>query len=371
LKSEILGLEDKLVSAPPITCEGMTFEMSPAPGQDYPEDLLFTPQQLVGRYFLNSHGSRLLCAYVEHQPDRDPTVCFIPDFSTDLSKHKGLVATQWDVNSIQWRNAEKNLPDMQLTLDRLPQVDTVFLVGSGPALMKNWRELERVKGKPGVAIVGCNELLQYLSPGLLDYFLCLDACSPDKWWEGWDCSQTTAVFAPITPPSFKRADWKRMLWYKIGLQSDFNSFINNRKGHLTTLIPVFGVGPLELQFAWLLRPKRVVLVGHSYAYDRIDGVIYEHINEPLLEDRWEGVLSTIGECATVDIDGNPVVTDFHILMCGSATLAHCQVLLDNGIEVLNCTEGGVLRSSLEIPAFRDRPLFPQKARLRDVVETML
>lgn len=371
MDTPFIGNEKREPVVKECTCPALTFEMRPCEGQDYPKDLNFTPQEMVGRYFSNQFGSRSVCAYIEHVPDDDPVKCFIPDFTTDLSKFKGMTASEWTLNSIHWRNMEQNLKDMQLTLDHLPQYDTVFCVGSGPALMKNWPELLRVKGKPGCCIVGCNELLQYLPAGLLDYYLALDASSPDKWWDGWECSETTAIFGPCIPPSFKRAGWKRVLWYRIGLQSAFNSFVNNSKGHLTTLIPCFGVGPAELQVAWLMRPKRVVLVGHSYAYDMIDGVVYEHINEPLTEARWEGILAEMGECATTDIEGKPVVTDYHILITGAATLAHCQILQDNGVQVINATEGGIVRSNPDLPAYRNRPIFPELVTLKDVVDEAL
>ena len=60
-----------------------------------------------------------------------------------------------------------------------------------------------------------------------------------------------------------------------------------------------------------------------------------------------------------------------VSISGAATLAHCQILLDHGVEVVNCTEGGVLKSNADIPAFRERPIFPTHARLAEVVKEMM
>jgi len=346
---------------------GVDFEMYPIPGETYPEGFRFTAREMVGRRFRNSRGVETICSCVEHDRVNGPQPHFIADFTKPYPKNVGLVGTDWGVNSIQWRNMEANLSDMQLTLDNLPQVDTVYCVGSGPSLMRNWRDLLKVD-KRNSAIIGCNELLQYLPAGLVDYYCVLDAASPTGWHAGLDVSGTTAIFAPIVPPHFKHAGWRKALWYRIGLDGKLSSYVSNRKGHLTPLIPYFGVGPTQLQIAWLMRPKRVVLVGHTYAYDRVDGTIYEHINEPLTEDRWEGILRSIDEFATVDLFGKPIITDYHILITMFMTLTSAQYLMDAGVEVINATEGGVLRSNPDIPAYRDRPLFPACRRLAEVVE---
>jgi hypothetical protein len=234
--------------------------------------------------------------------------------------------------------------------------------------MRNWPLLKAARDNPRAAIIGCNELLQYLPPEWMDYYCCLDAGSPDKWWKGIDCSRTTAIFAPITPPSYRQANWREVLWYRIGFQSDLNAMVANKRGDLTVLYPFFGVGPLELQVAYLMKPKIIVLVGHSYCYDQVDGVIYEHINEPLTEPRWEGILREISEFATSDIEGRPVVTDYNILVTAFATLASCQMLTDAGVRVINATEGGILRSNPDLPAYRNRAIFPERMALAQVVE---
>ena len=347
----------------------LNFALYAVEGESYPENMVFTPRDMVGRRFANHKGRHMVCSYVEEAAalGEVPNAHFVPDFTKGLAGYEGLSGANWDEHTIHWRNMINNLKHMNLTLDRLPQADTVFCVGSGPALMKNWRELERVKGRPGCAIIGCNELLQYLPAGLLDYYMVLDACSPDRWWEGRDCSRTTAIFGPPVPPSYLKANWQRVLWYKIGLASPFNRRVARKRGNLVPLIPMYGVGPTELQVAWLMKPKTVILVGHSYAYDRINGVIYEHINEPLTPDRWEGQLRAISEFATTDINGAPIVTDYNILITGMATLASCQLLIDAGVRVINATEGGILKSNNSLPAFAKRAVFPERATLASVV----
>jgi len=364
-QQELSALQRKCVSF------SLDFELLPVEGEQYPQDLIFTPADMTGRYFKNIKGQRLLCAFIEQNDQEKPHVCFIPDFTRErMGEFYGLSGGNWTEQSIHWRNMQSNIKDMQFSLDRLPHVDTVYCVGSGPALMRNWRELEQVKKNPRARIIGCNELLQYLPAGLLDYYLAFDGCSPDKWWEKHDCSGTEAIFGPCIPPSFKLANWKRVLWFKIGLESKFNSYVRKHRPSLSTVIPIYGVGPTELSIAWHMKPKNIILVGHSYAYDRVNGIIHEHINEPLTPERWEGVLRSIAEFATTDINGQPIVTDYHVLITGMATLAACQVLLDAGVRVINATEGGILRSNPALPAYANKPIFPERAKLADVVREL-
>ena len=116
-----------------------TFEFLPDPAEKYPEDMIFTPREMVGRYFRTAANQRVLCAYVDAgSNDGRTTTCFVPDFTqSDLDNFEGLYGGNWGQNSVQWQNVERNLPDMHLTLDLLPKAKVVYCVGSGPALMRN------------------------------------------------------------------------------------------------------------------------------------------------------------------------------------------------------------------------------------------
>jgi len=327
----------------------------------------YRPQDMVGRRFLRK-GQEIYCAYVEKPTGGIPEAKFALNFTKGYKKTRALVANEdWGPETLRWQNTERNLPYMQNTLDTLPRKKIVYCVGSGPCLMKNWQELQEAKKNPHAAIIGCNELLQYLPAGLLDYYTALDAGSPDRWHEGKDLSQTVAILGSFVTPSFARAPWKKVLWYRMGYHNRLNSMVANRRGHLTIVNPLYGVGPSELELAWHFKPETVVLVGHGYAYDMIGGAIYEHINEPLTEERWEGALRSVSEFCTEDINAKPIVTDYHILITGMMTLACCQMLLDAGVRVINASEGGILRSNPGLPAYANRPIFPERMKLADVV----
>lgn len=344
-------------------------DAQPCPGEAYPENFTFTARELVGRRFLRK-GQEILCAYVEHTPDQGPKAEFILDFTKEYPTTLALEAgEEWGPGTIQWDHSVKNLDIMGRSLNRLPHKETVYCVGSGPCLMKNWEELTRVD-KSRAAIVGCNELLQYLPAGLLDYYMALDPRCPPKWWAEYDLSRTTAVLGPCVPPEMARAPWRDVLWYRLGYRNKLSKMLANKRPSLQIINPRFGIGPGELELAWKFKPRNVVLVGHSYAYDRVDGVIHEHMNEPLTRDRWETSLRAVNPYCCADINGKNVVTDYHILIIGMMTLACCQLLADAGVRVINASEGGILKSASDIPAYRDRPIFPERARLKDVVEEL-
>jgi len=326
-------------------------------------------REIVGRRFLRK-GQELYCSYVESGPD-GPEVHWALNFTKNYKRTKALTAPQnWGPGSIQWENTCNNLGAMGRTLSDLPPKKVVYCVGSGPALKRNWRELEKVKGRSDSIIIGCNELLQYLPSGLLDYYTALDARSPDRWWEGFDCSETTAIFGPFIPPRFREANWRDVMWYRIGYHNKLNAMVASKRGGLEVINPLYGAGPSELEIAWRFKPEVIVLVGHSYAYDMVDGVIYEHFEEPLEENRWEGVLRSINSYTTDDIYGKQVVTDYHILITAMMTLTCCQMLQDAGVRVINATEGGILRSNPVIPAYKNRARFPELGTLAETVEML-
>ena len=39
------------------TCDYLTFELKPVKDEKYPEQLVFTPQDMIGRYFESQYGS--------------------------------------------------------------------------------------------------------------------------------------------------------------------------------------------------------------------------------------------------------------------------------------------------------------------------
>lgn len=350
---------------------GNAFEIDIEPHPDEPAmPDGYTPQEMVGRRFLRK-GQELYCAYVEKPVGDAPNAAFALNFTKGYPRTKALVAQQdWGPETVQWQNTERNLPRMNLTLDKLPRKKIVYCVGSGPSLMRNWRALEEAKKNPQATILGCNELLQYLPAGLLEYYTAMDVASPDKWWQDKDLSQTTAILGSFVNPNFGTAPFRKTLWYRMGYHNKLNAMVANRRGHLTIVNPLYGVGPGELEIAWHFKPEVVVLVGHSYAYDMIGEEIYEHINEPLTEDRWEGVLRSINSFATEDVYGKPIMTDYHILITCMMALSCCQMLQDAGVRVVNASEGGILKSNPVLPAYQNRPIFPERAKLEDVVREL-
>jgi len=343
----------------------------------YPNGITLRPHELVGCRFETEEGNEVIVTFVENNPDPDDPNRFIPrvDIVEDFTRAKpdrtplmAAVGNEWR-DGLMLDHLYANLPLCKKTLHDLPKVDVAYVVGSGPALMRNHRHLEKIDKKNSV-IIGMNELLQYLPAGLLDYYLILDVASPAVWYEGRDVTNTTAVLCVTAPPHFAFEPWKDLRWFRLSGHGPLVDDMREAAPHLDELsIGGYSVSFDAIEFAYKLGAKTVVFVGMNYCHEMIDGVIYDHINEPLTEAWWEGRLRGIGHVMVRDIHGKPAFTEYSMLRSAMTTMGAVQCLIGAGVRVINASEGGILRPNPRCYEITQTKLFETKT-LEETVEEL-
>jgi len=343
-------------------------------------DLDIPPQECLQKSFekklddmigkrLDHEGQPMLLLYIQSMNGEEPQPIFLTDFtkpiamnSIPVSEHPG-----------EWETAfEANLPAMRAGrgIAELPQRRNVFCVGAGPSLRRNAKRLEEIDHNDS-AIVGLNEVLGILPASLVDYYLCLDKNSPEAWWKDRDCSKTVLLAGPYANHAILDHNWKDVLWVLPSGTGALYDRIHRECPHLAVMPAPGAVGPTSVIFAWHLKPRNVILAGHDYCYDLIEGKWWENAVSVLTNERYRDIISQMKlEMSFIrNLNGTRVPTRFFYMDAAMQTMGACQLMASKGIRVINATEGGILKPNPRV--FRDKTVLEIMSLAAAVAETKI
>ena len=238
-------------------------------------------------------------------------------------------------------NYATNKPHIALSAGDVTPSEVAYLVGSGPSLRKNHKELAKVTR--GV-VIGVNQTPGILDRNVMHYWFCIDwAIRGDDWMRSMPL--TTAILDPTVSPSVvKPENWKQLLWCVPASRSAFYDDVRRDLPHLVRL--EHGLNVTFTALCWIvkaLKARTIVLVGMDCSFP--DGM--RHYDEPLWFDRNEEYM------VAPDVDGRAVITS---RMCLDQAEWHAAVfwfLKDAGVRVINATEGGILTNFVERRPLRE------------------
>lgn len=209
--------------------------------------------------------------------------------------------------------------------------ETFFIVGSGPSLVKNVGLLHR---RPGTKIIAVNGALKALPPGTADFYFTLDWLGSRSWLDGVDTKGVKLVASvTIPPPVLTRFD---EVFHFVGMTQSENSErgINQEYSWLGQLDGCLTGTYSAMHFAWRCGAKRIVLVGQDFACRW--GMYHwdEALDISVALDREFRVVP--------DLDGGITLTDYQLERNADCVKAAMMWCCEDGVEVLNATEGGIL-----------------------------
>jgi hypothetical protein len=210
---------------------------------------------------------------------------------------------------------------------------TFFIVGSGPGLVANGQFLKR---HPLAKIVTLNGALTFFRGRErdTDFYFSLDWLGKQSWLSEVDTTGIELISSVTTPPEI--LDRFAKYGHFVGMTStcDGEEGINERYGHLGTLDAGLTGTYSAMHFAWRCGAKRIVLVGQDFA---VRWGLY-HWDEPL---PWKTAIER-KFFAAPDVDGSTLLTDYQLERNASLIRAAAMWCHEDGVEVVNATEGGIL-----------------------------
>jgi len=257
-------------------------------------------------------------------------------------------------------NFKKNLPNIKESFQRgkpfndgVHKGETCYLTADGPSLKKN-----------GELLVGLDNVIETnrVYPGVQPkYYVSLDCGYPSggadpSWVKDIDTSKTIGVCSVFNRPALAE-QFDRVWWFDAwGKGNKISKKLEKRRPFVNSLDTALNVSYTALNLAYNLGYSKIVLVGFDYAFS--DG--FNHFNDDKPLFIWEGdelkmlteelALLESKKDKLMDIDGVLTNSEMRLALVYFAT--QCWFLYNAGVEIVNCTEGGIL----DVPFIRNEPL---------------
>jgi len=237
-------------------------------------------------------------------------------------------------------NYAVNKAYIALSAGDVPQSDVVYLVGSGPSLRTNWKEILDVSRG---LVVGVNQTPALIPTERMDYFFCIDGTLDGSHWRR-RMQDTVGIFDVAVTTAVHQGDFREMRWFVPASRSAFYDRVQADFPNLVRL--EHGLNVTFTALSWIvrvLRAKTIVLVGMDCACP--GGM--RHFDEPLVFEAKEEYL------VAKDVRGGAVITTRNYFDMAEWHTAALYFLKEAGVRVINATEGGILTNFVEQRQLRD------------------
>jgi len=226
-------------------------------------------------------------------------------------------------------------------LDGTANGKTMIICGSGRSLVS---VAHKVKKSPGIVVVALNGALKAMPEDSVDIYFTLDWKGDPAWYSGvdWETEHPgiVGVFGLPSPPDLIPLFSKRYYFpanYVLPEPEKAEAFAIQYGFLAESLCATHSA----MHLAYRMGVTKIILIGHDFACTDL----YQHWNKRLQSD----YAGSSGFLFTNDIHGNAVPTT-HLMVANahvvSATASACK---DDGITVINATEGGILGLPLSMP----------------------
>jgi hypothetical protein len=307
----------------------------------------YDARDVLGAHMQTSEGQEMVFASVESINGNRPFPYAIRNFAKNVKGFLPKVQAEHHVARVHsWREkVDSNLKHMISSWGEPEVASTVIYAGSGPSLRHNCQELLHLDYSKA-SVWAANQAFGFLMKhGIhVDYFFCMDATAFPEWWSEIDCSETCLVAAPFVNPEILKAKWKKVYWYNIASDGFYFNKVRQAKPHLVEIDAHRGVGSAIIESAWIKKASRVIMAGCDFCYEcSPDGTVWRSAGWKLDRDGWKKLAASHAHYLVYNSRGESVPTYLGLAFEAAAIYAAAQCLWEQGVEVVNATEGGILR----------------------------
>jgi hypothetical protein len=333
------------------------------PGEGSPEDPLregswlaegvfvgpnhYDARDVLGAHIRTAEGQEMVFTSVESINGGRPFANIIRNFTKMTDMKMKVQSENLVARAHSWREkVENNIKFMEHSWGEPEVPGTVIYVGSGPSLRRNCDELLKLDYSKA-SVWAANQAFGFLTKhGVhVDYFFCMDATAFPEWWKDFDCSETCLVASPFVNPDCLNAGWKQVYWYNIASDAYYFNKVRKARPHLLEIDGHRGVGSALIESAWFKKAKRVIMAGCDFCYEPVAGSkdIWRSVDWKLDEAAWRKLSTSHAHYLVYNSRGECVPTYLGLAFEAAAVFGAAQCLWEQGVEVINATEGGVLR----------------------------
>ena len=304
-------------------------------------------RDVLGAHMKTAEGQEMVFTSVEAVNNGRPFANLIRNFTRMTDLKLKVQADHIVARAHSWREkVESNLLHMEHSWGEPTVPETVIYAGSGPSLRRNCGELLKLDYSKA-SVWAANQAFEFLMKrGVhVDYFFCMDATAFPEWWNEIDCSETCLVASPFVNPDALKANWKRVYWYNIAADAFYFNKVRKAKPHLLEIDGHRGVGSAIIESAWPKKAKRVILAGCDFCYEPIPGTkdIWRSAGWRTSEEAWRKLSQSHAHYLVQNTRGETVPTYLGLAFEAAAVYGAAQCLWEQGVDVINATEGGILR----------------------------
>ena len=210
---------------------------------------------------------------------------------------------------------------------------TAIICGSGRSILQA-RDLIPPKGDPehdNLVVFALNAAGVALGADKVDYLFALDYSSRVEWYP--EEVRSIPIIMSFNCPDLIGEYFKTRHYFASPLREE---------GHMREKYGFLDVGNIAsyscAHMAYKMGVKRIIWVGHEFAYIPDEGRIWNHFNDPMTS-AWQ-MKHNVGFAD--DINGNPVPCDERLIGNMRIIAAISYMTADQGIEVINATGCGTL-----------------------------
>ena len=223
---------------------------------------------------------------------------------------------------------------------------TMILCGSGRSIIHTAPLIP--KDDDDLIVVAVNGALKAMPPGSVDMYFTLDWLSNVEWWRGTDVEAMHPGIKGViglSAPSELASMFKDRYYFAANFVAAAPEAADEFSRQHGFLAECELASHSAMHLAYRMGVTKIILLGHDFACTPGEGGSYYHWDEVVEKEHSKGQEFR----AVLDMNDKMTVTTDNLIKNCNIINCTAQACAEDGITVINATEGGILAMPLSMP----------------------